>query len=92
MVAEIDPLLMTDSWFRRYILAELKELKDWINTLDFKTNKNPQAVKPTGDNQSLRNLADRESQCTRCFPGKPGKELIDCDGSAGFRPCTGCTT
>ncbi len=55
MVAEIDPMLMTDSWFRRYILAELKELKDWV------TKENPQAVKPTGDNQSLRNLAARES-------------------------------
>lgn len=28
--------------------------------------------------------------CTRCFPGKPGRELIDCGGSAGFKPCTGC--
>ena len=57
MVAEIDPMLMTDSWFRRYILAELKELKDWV------TKKNPQAVKPTGEheNLSLRNLAAREA-------------------------------
>ena len=29
--------------------------------------------------------------CARCYPGKPGRELIDCDGSAGFRACTGCS-
>jgi hypothetical protein len=28
--------------------------------------------------------------CRRCFPGKPGRELIDCAGSAGYRQCPDC--
>lgn len=28
--------------------------------------------------------------CHRCFPGKPGRELIDCDGRPGFRRCPDC--
>lgn len=56
-----------------------KFIHDNLMSTEFKIKENPQAVKPTG-----------LVKCTRCFPGRPGLELIDCDGSAGFRVCPDC--
>jgi hypothetical protein len=96
MDVEHNPVYWAEYYFRTHVLKRLDALEQQIK-------ESPRAVKPTGgntihlcntglcdENLSLRNLAARESECPRCFPGRPGQELVDCDGSAGFKPCTGC--
>jgi len=54
-VREIDPLYWSDASFRKHVLAKLNDLEQQIKKI-------PQAVKPTGGEESLRNLAAREAQ------------------------------
>lgn len=49
------------------------------NLWNIETKENPRPVKATGE------------KCSSCYPGKPGKMLVDCEGLAGFIDCPGCT-
>lgn len=61
------PSYMSDYAFRCYVLSRIEAIEKRVGSLN--TKESPQAVKPTGDGESLRNLAARENQCTDPWVG-----------------------